>query len=305
METYQPDCRADFCDQRCKLNYADFIRTGVSMHILSRSQFYVNTAPYTPFIDSVGAHRYWQFRNPDGAGQYWTMAEIAFFDQSGASIPGGAIGVSSLYSIFSPASNMRDGNSATDCAINPGANQWVSVDFGAGNAKDLSGFSYQATANPSFSETQSAHRVDAYYSDDGVTWTWAASWSDTRTIAASEVRKFSKFHEAPAVPVPPSVPAAGAGTYIGGTIKFTSGPNTGKIIEIVDWNQTTGLVTVFEDFPYEVSGGDALEIVQGCDKMFATCKLYGNQVNFRGEPHVPGQDEFLSYPDAPRLVATM
>jgi hypothetical protein len=82
METYQPDCRADFCDQRCKLNYADFIRTGVSMHVLSRSQFYVNTAPYTPFVDSVGAHRYWQFRNPDGAGQYWTMAEIKFFDQS-------------------------------------------------------------------------------------------------------------------------------------------------------------------------------------------------------------------------------
>jgi uncharacterized phage protein (TIGR02218 family) len=55
---------------------------------------------------------------------------------------------------------------------------------------------------------------------------------------------------------------------------------------------------MFENFPYEIAPGDGAELTQGCDKMFATCKLYANQVNFRGEPHVPGQDELLNYPDA-------
>jgi hypothetical protein len=223
---------------------------------------------------------------------------LVFFDQAGNEVPGGALSVSSLYSIFAPPANMRDGNPATDCPINAGSDQWVQVDFGAGNAKDLNGFSVRATASPTFCDTQSTHQFDAYYSDDGVTWTWAAAYADPTAWTPSEVRTYHNFLEQPTLPIPPAVPAAGAETYIGGTIKFTSGANTGKIIEIVDWDQNTGLVTVFEEFPYEVVGGDELEIVQGCDKMFDTCKLYNNQDNFRGEPHVPGQDEFLKYPDA-------
>jgi uncharacterized phage protein (TIGR02218 family) len=60
MESYQPECRADFCDARCKLNYADYVRTAFALHPTGRDQFYISTGSYTPNDASVGAHRYWK-----------------------------------------------------------------------------------------------------------------------------------------------------------------------------------------------------------------------------------------------------
>jgi uncharacterized phage protein (TIGR02218 family) len=43
--------------------------------------------------------------------------------------------------------------------------------------------------------------------------------------------------------------------------------------------------------------GDALTALAGCDRSFATCKSkFANSVNFRGFPHIPGNDFILSYP---------
>ena len=40
-----------------------------------------------------------------------------------------------------------------------------------------------------------------------------------------------------------------------------------------------------------VTTGSFVEVWQGCDKSFATCRdRFGNALNFRGEPHVPGGD---------------
>lgn len=40
-----------------------------------------------------------------------------------------------------------------------------------------------------------------------------------------------------------------------------------------------------------VTPGTPVEVWQGCDKSFATCRdRFGNALNFRGEPHVPGGD---------------
>ena len=37
--------------------------------------------------------------------------------------------------------------------------------------------------------------------------------------------------------------------------------------------------------------GDAFTITAGCDKQFATCQAkFANAVNFRGFPHMPGND---------------
>ena len=42
--------------------------------------------------------------------------------------------------------------------------------------------------------------------------------------------------------------------------------------------------------------GDTFTITAGCDKTFATCKTrFGNHLNFRGFPHVPGSDFAYSY----------
>jgi hypothetical protein len=40
-----------------------------------------------------------------------------------------------------------------------------------------------------------------------------------------------------------------------------------------------------------------IEIREGCDKLFATCvSRFANAANFRGEPHVPGNDLLTRYP---------
>ncbi|WP_373237670.1 DUF2163 domain-containing protein [Cohaesibacter celericrescens] len=47
-----------------------------------------------------------------------------------------------------------------------------------------------------------------------------------------------------------------------------------------------------------VAVGDAVCVTVGCDKTFATCRnQFGNQLNFRGFPHIPGNDFILSYPE--------
>lgn len=48
-----------------------------------------------------------------------------------------------------------------------------------------------------------------------------------------------------------------------------------------------------------VEAGDALVLTAGCDRRFATCReRFGNAANFRGLPHIPGNDFVLRYPRA-------
>lgn len=43
--------------------------------------------------------------------------------------------------------------------------------------------------------------------------------------------------------------------------------------------------------------GDTLTIKAGCDRRFSTCRQkFANQINFRGFPHIPGNDYLLTYP---------
>jgi len=43
--------------------------------------------------------------------------------------------------------------------------------------------------------------------------------------------------------------------------------------------------------------GDQLTLTVGCDRRFATCKArFGNDINFRGFPHIPGSDYVLRHP---------
>jgi uncharacterized phage protein (TIGR02218 family) len=52
-----------------------------------------------------------------------------------------------------------------------------------------------------------------------------------------------------------------------------------------------------------VAVGDVLTAVAGCDRRFATCRdRFANVLNFRGFPHVPGNDFVLSYPRAGSLL---
>lgn len=48
-----------------------------------------------------------------------------------------------------------------------------------------------------------------------------------------------------------------------------------------------------------IAPGNVLTVTAGCDRRFATCReKFGNAVNFRGFPHVPGSDFILRHPRA-------
>ena len=52
-----------------------------------------------------------------------------------------------------------------------------------------------------------------------------------------------------------------------------------------------------------VTAGDVLTALAGCDRRFRTCAAkFANTVNFRGFPHIPGNDFVLSYPTPGRVL---
>ena len=55
---------------------------------------------------------------------------------------------------------------------------------------------------------------------------------------------------------------------------------------------------VLRDVPlFAVTTGCRVRLTEGCDKRFATCGArFANSANFRGEPHLPGNDLLTRYP---------
>lgn len=82
------------------------------------------------------------------------------------------------------------------------------------------------------------------------------------------------------------------GYFNGGEIEWTSGNNDGLKMEIKEFME--GTVTLCLAMPFTLQVADAFIIKAGCDKQFSTCKdKFNNIANFRGEPHIPGQDKIL------------
>lgn len=83
------------------------------------------------------------------------------------------------------------------------------------------------------------------------------------------------------------------GHFTGGRLIFTSGANTGFATEVKRHGAAGGLVALllWQAPPAPIAAGDAFTISPGCDKSFATCQAkFGNGINFRGFPHLPGTD---------------
>lgn len=93
-------------------------------------------------------------------------------------------------------------------------------------------------------------------------------------------------------------PRAVDGWFAFGAVAWESGANAGLVMEVKGWTQATGEVELFLAMPFAVQVGDTLTVYAGCDKQLSTCiGRFDNAVNFRGEPFVPGQDEYLTVPD--------
>jgi uncharacterized phage protein (TIGR02218 family) len=83
-----------------------------------------------------------------------------------------------------------------------------------------------------------------------------------------------------------------------GTLSWTTGANMGRLAEVKFHRQsgTQVLVELWQEMPEPVAAGDGFLIRAGCDKQLSTCQAkFGNVVNYRGFPHIPGDDFVLSY----------
>ncbi len=106
-----------------------------------------------------------------------------------------------------------------------------------------------------------------------------------------------------------SVPGAGviaasglggfdSGWFSHGVLTWQSGPDAGRQLRIASHQRKGAEVTIsfWQENALDPQTGDAFTIVAGCDKSFATCKAkFANTANFRGFPHLPGNDAGYAY----------
>lgn len=85
--------------------------------------------------------------------------------------------------------------------------------------------------------------------------------------------------------------------FLLGRLRFLAGENCGRSAVIMS---AGGSVIELREQPRGVvEAGCAVELREGCDRRFATCvSRFNNAVNFRGEPHLPGNDLLTRYPGA-------
>lgn len=89
-----------------------------------------------------------------------------------------------------------------------------------------------------------------------------------------------------------------AGWFSNGLVTWTSGGSTGLSDRIIDHRVASdgARLTLWPGRPSPPAAGDGFAVVAGCDKAFATCKAkFANELNFRGFPHLPGNDAAYGY----------
>jgi uncharacterized phage protein (TIGR02218 family) len=84
-----------------------------------------------------------------------------------------------------------------------------------------------------------------------------------------------------------------ANGYGQGRLRWITGANSGLEDAILRSNGAT--VTLRR--PPRFDAGGRVLLIEGCDKILATCAgRFGNALNFRGEPYLPGIDLLTRYP---------
>jgi uncharacterized phage protein (TIGR02218 family) len=89
------------------------------------------------------------------------------------------------------------------------------------------------------------------------------------------------------------------GWFSRGRLTFISGANDSISVEVK--THRVGLegavIELWQAMPEPLVNGAAFVVTAGCDKRFDTCVAkFDNAVNFRGFPHIPGNDFVVSYP---------
>ncbi len=90
------------------------------------------------------------------------------------------------------------------------------------------------------------------------------------------------------------------GWFDGGTIVWPNGLQT-FVKSDVSTSQAR-LLDLWEELRFDTADIEQITVIAGCDKRPSTCKTkFQNFVNFRGFPHIPGEDFVTRYPDGTRV----
>ncbi|MEM7211889.1 MAG: DUF2163 domain-containing protein, partial [Pseudomonadota bacterium] len=90
-----------------------------------------------------------------------------------------------------------------------------------------------------------------------------------------------------------------AGWFTGGSLILKTGGNAGSSSNVKLHQHVSGIVRLEVWLPpaMPVEAGDTFDITAGCNKTATVCRTkFGNLRNFRGFPHMPGDDIATSYP---------
>lgn len=101
-----------------------------------------------------------------------------------------------------------------------------------------------------------------------------------------------------------NIDAFAADWFTRGLVTFTTGANAGRAYEVKRHTAAAGIVSIelWQEPSSALQSGDAFTITAGCDKSLATCAAkFANNANFRGFPHMPGNDFITSVARAGRL----
>jgi uncharacterized phage protein (TIGR02218 family) len=87
--------------------------------------------------------------------------------------------------------------------------------------------------------------------------------------------------------------------FTGGALRWVAGGNVGRM-SVVKMDRLRDGIRVLDLWSAPgraLAAGDGFKVFAGCDKSAATCRRkFDNFLNFRGFPHMPGEDWVTAYP---------
>ena len=88
------------------------------------------------------------------------------------------------------------------------------------------------------------------------------------------------------------------GWFTAGKVTFSNGANSGMSVEVKSHRKGGAVsLVLWQAMPEPVAVGDTFIVTAGCDKRFETCRTrFNNATNFRGFPHIPGNDFVIAHP---------
>lgn len=92
-----------------------------------------------------------------------------------------------------------------------------------------------------------------------------------------------------------------SGFFTGGALSFVGGVNAGARLTVKSHLQdgVRARFTFWTPPARAPLAGDAVSVAAGCDKSATTCQAkFANIANFRGFPHMPGNDRVIAYPSS-------